>query len=117
MERPVEEFLCDLDRKIADVLASLEQSEAYRVLLDHNTAPRLRVAVVRNLLLEVFSYGPHLAAATFTAIGRMSSRHRFMRPLVKHILEEVPHAEMALRSYTRLGGDESVARSRRISPT
>lgn len=117
MERPVEEFLCDLDRKIADVLASLEQSEVYRVLLDRNTAPRLRVAVVRQLLLEVCSYGPHLAAATFASIGRMGSRHHFMRPLVKHILEEAPHSDLALRSYVRLGGDESVARSHRISPT
>lgn len=117
MERPVELFLDNLDRKVADLLGALEKSEAYRVVVDPDADPRLMVAVVRNLLLEVCSYGPHLAAATMASIGRMSSRHKFMRPLVKHILEEVPHSEMALRSYVRLGGDEAVARSRRISPT
>jgi len=110
------EFLSHVDRKVARLLAEIEGSEVYRVMVDTDTPRSLLVAVVRNILLETGSYGPHITTATCTAIGRMADRHRFIRPLMSHLLEEVSHPDLALRGYARLGGDESLARARRISP-
>lgn len=75
------------------------------------------VAVVKHILLEVYSYGAHVTEATFTAIGRMpKTRPDLMKPMILHDLEEVDHGEMALADFVKLGGDESWARSRRITP-
>jgi pyrroloquinoline quinone (PQQ) biosynthesis protein C len=55
--------------------------------------------------------------ATFTAIGRFpKTRPDLMKPCVLHDIEEADHGEMALKDYIKLGGDETSARSRRISP-
>lgn len=112
-----EEFADHLDRQILTRLGQLRQSEVFRVISATDTSPRLVMAIVKFVLLEVFSYGPHVTEATFTAIGRFpKDRPDLMRPLILHDLEEVNHGEMALKDFVRLGGDEQWARSRRITP-
>lgn len=75
------------------------------------------IATTKYVLLEVFSYGPHVTEATFTAIGRLpKTRPDLMKPMIMHDLEEVDHGEMALKDFIKLGGDETWARSRRITP-
>lgn len=106
-----------LDKRMAAVLAEVEQSEVYRLLADPSTSPRLTAAIVKYILLEVFSYGPHVTEATFTAVGRVpKNRPDLMRPMILHDLSEVDHGEMALKDFIKLGGDEAWARSRRITP-
>jgi hypothetical protein len=89
-----------LDQKLADLLAKVEASEVYRIMSDPQTDPLLVGAILKYSLLEVFSYGPHVTEATFTAIGRMpKTRPDLMKPMILHDI-----------------GDEAWARSRRISP-
>ena len=110
-----EQFAENLDSKMSEVLAVIERSEVYRLVAAPDTNARLVVGIIRNILLEVFSYGPHVTEATFTAIGRLpKNRPDLMKPMILHDLEEVDHGEMALRDYLRLGGNEEFARRRRI---
>lgn len=112
-----EAFADRLEAKMAAVLAEVERSELYHVFSDPATDPRLVAAIVKYVMLEVFSHGPHVTEATFTAIGRLP-KHRpdLMRRMILHDLSEVDHGEMALRDFVKLGGDEAWARSRRITP-
>ncbi len=106
-----------LDKKVDSLLISVEQSEVYKLVASHETDPRLVALIVKYILLEVFSYGPHVTEATFTAIGRFpKDRPDLMRPLILHDLSEVDHGEMALKDFVKLGGSEVWARNRRISP-
>src|SRR5262245_14291768 len=106
-----------LDDKIAQLLARLEASEVYRMMVDPKTDPRMVGSILKYSLLEVFSYGPHVTEATFTAIGRFpKDRPDLMKPMILHDIEEADHGEMALRDFVRLGGDEVWARARRMTP-
>lgn len=115
---PIAQRFADrLDGKMADVLAEIERSEVYRLLSDPNTDPRLVAGIIKHILLEVFSYGPHVSEATFTAVGRLpKDRPDLMKTMILHDISEVDHGEMALKDFIALGGDEIWARSRRITP-
>jgi hypothetical protein len=115
--RSPEDFADHLDKKIHAVLAAVEESEIYRILADPTTEARFVASIVKYILLEVFSYGPHIIEATFTAIGRLpKDRPDLMRPMLLHNLAEVDHSEMALADYVKLGGEEGWARARRRTP-
>jgi hypothetical protein len=110
-------FTDGLEQKMRALLTEIEQSEVYRLIAAPDTHPTLVAAIVKYILLEVFSYGPHVTEATFTAIGRLpKNRPDLMKPMILHDLSEVDHGEMALRDFIKLGGDEAWARSRRITP-
>ncbi len=95
----------------------IEQTETVRLIEADGTAPGLVAKIVKYILLEVFSYGPHVTEATFTAIGRLpKSRPDLMKPMIIHDLSEVDHGEMALEDFKKLGGDETWARNRQITP-
>ena len=99
------------------LLTRIENNVQYRSVFDPNAEPRYVATVIKYILLEVFSYGPHVTEATFTAIGRMpKTRGDLMQICINHDLDEVDHGEMALRDFIKLGGQEQWARSRRISP-
>lgn len=116
-QRSPEEFVKYLDEKVNAMLSKVEGSEVYRLVSDPKTDRRLVAAIVKYILLEVFSYGPHVTEATFVAIGRMpKNRPDLIRPMILHDVSEVDHGEMALKDFVKLGGDESWARSRRITP-
>lgn len=106
----------DLRSKLNTHLRRIEGSELYRLVTAPETDKRTVATVLKYILLEVFSYGPHVTEATFTAIGRFP-KHRpdLMKPMILHDLSEVDHGEMALRDYIKLGGSESFARNRRIT--
>jgi hypothetical protein len=112
-----QELSATLDNKLAAVVRDVEHSEAYQLVAHPDTDRHLVAAIVKWYLLEVFSFGPHVTEATFTAIGRFpKNRPDLMKPMVLHDLDEVDHGEMALGDYLRLGGDERFARQRRMSP-
>lgn len=111
------ELLDWLDERLAEHLGRIEQSPAYQCVAAAETSAALATAVVREILLEVFSYGPLIVEATCTAIGRWpKNRPDLMKMATTHILDEVDHSEVALSDYVRLGGDERWARQRRLSP-
>jgi hypothetical protein len=106
-----------LESKVAALLTRIEASHVYKSVFDPKADPRYVATVIKHILLEVFSYGPHVTEATFTAIGRVpKNRPDLMQVMINHDLEEVDHGEMALRDFVKLGGDEKWARSRRITP-
>ena len=110
-------FVARLDKQVDELLHAVEKSEVYKLVSSPSTDPRLVALIVKYILLEVFSYGPHVTEATFTAIGRFpKTRPDLMKPLILHDLSEVDHGEMALVDFIKLGGDEGWARSRKISP-
>jgi len=112
-----DEFVERLDSMVDGLLQKVEASEIYRLVSSPETPSGLVALLVKYILLEVFSYGPHVTEATFTAIGRFpKTRPDLMKPLVLHDLSEVDHGEMALTDFIKLGGNEAWARSRKISP-
>ncbi len=110
-------FGAHLEGKTNGLLREIEESEVYQAVFDRHADPRLVAAVIKYVLLEVFSYGPHVTEATFTAIGRMpKDRADLMQVMINHDIEEADHGEMALKDFVKLGGDEQWARRRRITP-
>ena len=112
-----EQFADHLEAKTASLLSTIEASDVYRSVFDPNADPRYIATVIKYVLLEVFSYGPHVTEATFTAIGRMpKDRPDLIQVMINHDIEEADHGEMALKDFVELGGDEKWARNRRITP-
>ena len=106
-----------LHARVLTLLARVERSEAYQTVFSAEADPVYVAAVVKYVLLEVFSYGPHVTEATFTAIGRFPKHEaKLMEKLALHDAEEADHGEMALADALKLGLNESWARTRRISP-
>src|SRR5579871_2855553 len=106
-----EVFVRHLDQRVSEMLSKVEGSEVYRLVSEPATDAKLVMSIIKYVLLEVFSYGPHVTEATFTAIGRMpKNRPDLIRPMIMHDVSEVDHGEMALRDFVKLGGDEKWAR-------
>lgn len=106
-----------LEQRLRTSLAKFFASPEWQSVAAPEAEPRHVLAVTKYLLLEVFSYGPHVTEATFTSIGRLpKTRPDLMKPMVMHDLEEVDHGEMALKDFVQLGGEETWARARRITP-
>jgi pyrroloquinoline quinone (PQQ) biosynthesis protein C len=107
-----------LDQLISEHMTNVvEKSELYRLVSDPETDPSLVAAVVRHTMLESFSFTPALCTTTLRAIGKMP--HEMpgaMKQAFLHVFEELGHSEMALRTFKALGGDESWARNRRMTP-
>jgi hypothetical protein len=68
------EFGDYFDQRVHALLAVIESSEPYQSVFAPDANPRYIAAVIKQVLLEVFSYGPHVTEATFTAIGRFPKR-------------------------------------------
>jgi hypothetical protein len=112
-------FVTRLQDKTAGVLARAEQHELYRRLFcpTETTSKEAVAALLRNVLLQTYYYGGHLAEAVFTAIGRFpKTKPQLMRPLVEQVLDEVFHPELAARDFVRLGGDPVRADLAHTSP-
>jgi hypothetical protein len=110
-------FADRLEAKLRALLARIEESDIYKSVFSADADPRYVATVIKYILLEVFSYGPHVTEATFTAIGRMpKTRGDLMQICINHDLDEVDHGEMALKDFIKLGGNEQWARSRKMTP-
>jgi len=116
-QAPAAQLLDYMDSALRAHLLSAEKTELYQRLSDPHTTREAAITIMKYVMLEVYSYGKHIVEATFTAIGRMPlDSVGLMRAATHHILEEVTHPHLALRDFVKLGGDESWARQRRMSP-
>ncbi|MGA2248759.1 MAG: hypothetical protein ABSH48_27710, partial [Verrucomicrobiota bacterium] len=89
------EFGNHLDRRVLALLSAVEASEPYRAVFAAEADPRYVTLIVKHVLLEAFSYGPHVTEATFTAIGRFPKNEvKWMEKLALHDVEEADHGEM-----------------------
>ena len=106
-----------VEQRLRASLATFFASPEWQSVAAPEADPRYVLAVTKYLLLEVFSYGPHVTEATFTSIGRLpKTRPDLMKPMIIHDLSEVDHGEMALEDFVKLGGNEQWARTRQITP-
>lgn len=84
------DIVARLERRVQDMVAAAERSEMGQILAHPDTPPERVAAIIKYVLLEVFSYGPLVTEATFRAIGRMpNTRLDLMRPMVSHLMSEV----------------------------
>ena len=113
------EFVAHLDRRIAALTESIEESEVWRTVTSPDTDPELLKLVLREVHLEITLYQSEVIEAAIATIGQMprSMKPKLVRLMLGHQAEEFDHGEMAMRDYVALGGDEAAARSRRPSPT
>jgi hypothetical protein len=105
-----------LHGKTANLLNAFERTEVYqRVFASSQNQEYLR-PFVRRLLYEVGSYGPYITSSIFTSIGRLARYDVDIAPLLQQLIEEVPHPDLALQGFIQLGGNETEARERKLSP-
>lgn len=96
----------ELESRLAGLIRRVEASEIYRVLTNPETDPALVTGILKHVYLSIAFYQPHVTEATFTAVGRMpKSSEQLIKDMILQQVEEVEHADMALRDYARLGGD------------
>ncbi len=112
-----EVFAERLDEKLSRSIDLAKSSATFASIVNPDSSPDFVRWVLRNVLLEVFSYAPVVVEASYAAIGRLPKTSAdVIRALTKFILEEIDHSELALRDYVAQGGSEACARGRRPSP-
>lgn len=110
-------FIEHLRQKVGRHLERARMSQLYQLCTAPDVETSFLIAVTRNILLETFSYGPHVTEATFTAIGRFPKLYPdLMRVAIEHDIEEVNHGEIALADFVKMGGSEEWARKRPMTP-
>ncbi len=108
-----------MDERLDAVFDEQTATEGWRVLMDPKTDPELVRLIMRELYLEVAWYQADVIEATIHVIGQLP-RHvsaKTIQSMLIHQADEFDHGEMAIRDYVRLGGDETYARTSRMSPS
>ena len=107
-----------LDASTADLLNEIKDQEFWQVVTSPTTDPQFIAKVMREIYLEIVGYQPHVIEAAIAAIAQFprSMKPRLVKAMLAHQGDEFDHGEMALRDFVGLGGEEDVARSKRMSP-
>ncbi|HET7536851.1 MAG TPA: iron-containing redox enzyme family protein [Candidatus Didemnitutus sp.] len=99
-----------LQAELDQLVAEIQATEFFRTLTAPNADPQVIASTLKYVYLSIHHYQPHVTEATFTAVGRMPKHsERQIKNMIRQQVEEVEHADMALRDYTRLGGDPAFA--------
>lgn len=108
----------ELDRRVDDLLAEIQQSEVYSLITNSNTDPSLVKLIMAEVYQEIVWYQPTVIEKTIAVIGQMprSLPAKTIRAMLVHQSEEFDHGEMALRDLLGLGGSEALARTSPMSP-
>jgi len=105
-----EDTLPTIEKKLHDLLLKVESTEFYRGLMSPEANPALLASTMKWVYKSIHSYQPHVTEATFTAVGRMPKHdEQLIKDMILQQVEEVEHADMALRDFLRLGGTEAEA--------
>lgn len=100
----------DLQIALQALVQQIEQTGFYQIVSQPGCDSLLVSRVFREIYLSIYQYQPHVTEATFTAVGRMPKHsEKLIKKMIIQQVEEVEHADMALRDYLRLGGDEALA--------
>lgn len=112
-----DDFVRELDARIARVLADVERAPFWTALTAPQPDAELLRLTMREVYLEIYSYQRHVIEATIAIIGRMPKGDpKMIQRMLVHQSEEADHGEMALRDYVALGGSEAAARASHPSP-
>jgi len=117
-KRKVHPVVAWLDANTADLLNEIKDQEFWKTVTSSETDPRLIARVMREVYLEIVGYQPDVIEAAIASIGQFprSMKPRLVKAMLAHQGDEFDHGEMALRDFVGLGGDESEARNKRMSP-
>jgi len=107
-----------LDARVKSLLAAIQKETFWTVLNSPTTDPKLVIAIMRQVYVEIVGYQPDVIEAAIAAIGQMprSMDPRLVRSMLVHQSDEFDHGEMALRDYVGLGMSGDKLRSARMSP-
>jgi hypothetical protein len=103
---PQDDLVERLDAKNQELIRQIEESEFCQRFFSPDTKTELIEAMTAGLLHQVGSYGHELTRSVSTALGRLAAYPQFagMVPeLMKSLLGEVTHAEMARKDSVDLG--------------
>ncbi len=100
-----------LEGALDALVQHVQASPMFHAVSASQAEKRLVSNTLKHIYLSIYQYQPHVTEATFTAVGRMPkhSEKLIMKMIVQQV-EEVEHADMALRDYLRLGGDEALVK-------
>jgi hypothetical protein len=100
-----------LQASLDALVQEVQKSPVFLALTAPDADKRLITDTLKNIYLSIYQYQPHVTEATFTAVGRMPKQsEQLIKTMILQQVEEVEHADMALRDYLRLGGDEALAK-------
>lgn len=108
-----------MQRELDAVLKDVTTSEYWQLFASPDTPSPTVLAIMREIMLEIWSYQKHVDEAVFTAAGRMGTtveEQGLIRSMIAVQIEETGHGMLALLDHVALGGDEATARARRPSP-
>lgn len=109
----------EMDNDLCVVAKEVENQEYWKVLVDEETENPVVLAIMREIMLEIWSYQMAVNEAVFTAVGRIGTRieeQGLIRAMIAVQIEEVGHGTLALEDYVRLGGNREFALKRLPSP-
>jgi hypothetical protein len=107
---PADETIATLKEGLDALVGRIQQSEFFRAISKPGADKALVTNTLKHIYLSIYQYQPHVTEATFTAVGRMPKQNeQLIKTMILQQVEEVEHADMALRDYLRLGGDRALA--------
>jgi hypothetical protein len=107
-----------LEENTARLLTEIQQQDFWKFIMSPDADPRAVVALMRQVYLEIVGYQPDVIEAAIASIAQFprSMKPRLVKSMLAHQGDEFDHGEMALRDFVGVGGSETEARSRRMSP-
>jgi hypothetical protein len=102
---PPDDLVERLDAKNRDLVRQIEESDFCRRFFSSKTSDELIEAMTAGLLHQVSMYGHELTRSVSTALGRLAAYPQFentVPKLMKSLLGEVTHAEMARKDSVGL---------------
>jgi Iron-containing redox enzyme len=103
---PQDDLVERLDAKNQELIRQIKESEFCRRFFSPETKTEMIEAMTAGLLHQVRSYGHELTRSVSTALGRLAAYPQFadtVPKLMKSLLGEVTHAEMARKDSVDLG--------------
>lgn len=102
------------DAQLAKIVIGLNEYEFWKAFTSPDTDSHLKLAMMREVMLEIGRYQQEVNKAVFTSvgkIGRFIDEQGLIRAMIAVQIEEVGHGTLAQQDFIRLGGDESQLKS------
>jgi hypothetical protein len=110
MTTPSSLLIGTLQLALEALVQDIQKTSAYQAVVAPVGDRRIVSETLKHIYLSIFQYQPHVTEATFTAVGRTPKQsEQLIKTMILQQVEEVEHADMALRDYLRLGGDRALA--------
>lgn len=117
-KKPIHPVVDWLDANTTDLLNEIKEEEFWKTVTSSDADATLIARLMQEIYLEIVGYQPHVIEAAIASISQFprSIKPRLVKAMLAHQADEFDHGEMALRDFVGLGGLESEARKRRMSP-